>query len=213
MRPKHLKFKKSHNVSLYSRLQRLCSLLSVFPCVICPCGWRVLCPSVRDQLPPGKRPDRGVACSLQQWRILQAVWLPQGWSHAEEQHMQVNLLVVFHITTYNICLMLVTVRGAKSLATLSRLHSQRHYMCVCIIPLQLLGFKWFKCFSFSGANKNQYVFLQVKITAEQPAVIVLKPKPCPFQSAPHLSCRNLNISFFNQSHPSFKHSEKRWTLF
>lgn len=47
--------------------------------------------SPRDQLPPGKRPDRGVACSVQQWRILQAVWLPQGWSYAEEQHVQVGV--------------------------------------------------------------------------------------------------------------------------
>lgn len=54
-------------------------------------GALCLCPPLRDQLPPGKRPDRGVACSLQQWRILQAVWLPQGRGHAEEQHMQVEL--------------------------------------------------------------------------------------------------------------------------
>lgn len=62
--------------------------------------------SVRNQLPPGKRTDRGVACSLQQWRILQAVWVPQSWSHAEEQHLQVKKV------NHSAC---VDCRGAQEL--------------------------------------------------------------------------------------------------
>lgn len=44
----------------------------------------------RNQFPAGKCTDRRVAGCLQQRWFLQAVWIPQSWSHAQEQHVQVR---------------------------------------------------------------------------------------------------------------------------
>lgn len=47
----------------------------------------------RDQFLVGKCANCGLAGCLQQWRFLQAVWVPQSWSHAQEQHMQVRHII------------------------------------------------------------------------------------------------------------------------
>lgn len=44
----------------------------------------------RNQFPVGKCTDLGVAGRLQQRWILQAIWIPPSWSHAQEQLVQVT---------------------------------------------------------------------------------------------------------------------------